>query len=270
MTCVATVKDNTSIFSWVGADSLVSNGYMKLKSKNEKVFHNSGFPDVVVGVSGSMNGYALKYSNLIERSILLEDKINYEYMVTSFIETYKDAMTSVNAVSLGQDGSFMNQSSSMLVYRDQIFALESDFSVFVPSTDYYSVGSGSSYALGSLFSTEGLNPIYRLYLALQSSIEFAVGCDKPIIILNTFNYDKIVINEKNEIELYKFNFQKQDFDLYGIDTIENAFGGNITEVIEEENQEEEQSESLFWSFVEGIYGELFEEVGISVQEVESA
>lgn len=253
MTCVATVIDNSGVFSWVGADSLVSNGYMKLKSKNEKVFHNSGSAEVVMGISGSMNGYALKYVKLLDKATMLEGALDYEYMVTDFIENYKEALASTNAVSISQDGAIQNQSSSMLVYRDQIYALESDFSVFEPSTDYYSVGSGSSYALGSLFSTEGLPAVQRLYMALSSAIEFAVGCDKPIIILNTYNHDKIVINEENEIELYKMNKKTAEFELFGIDSVENAF--DVVQVLDDIEVVEEY-ESKFWEFMKTIYEEI--------------
>jgi len=262
MTCVATVRDESMIFNWVGADSLVSNGYMKLKSKNEKVFHNSGSAEAVIGISGSMNGYALKYINLLDRATLLEGTLDYEYMVTGFIEKYKEALSNTNAVSIGQDGSFLNQSSSMLVYRDQIYALESDFSVFVPSTDYYSVGSGSTYALGSLYSTKGLPAVERLYMALQSSIEFAVGCDKPIIILNTYNYDKIVIEEDNEIQLYKFNYKKNDFELYGVDTVENAFDKLDKLTVEDLDS----YESKLWDFVNEIYEEIEKEFKLTDEE----
>jgi hypothetical protein len=45
------------------------------------------------------------------------------------------------------------------------------------------VGSGSSYALGSLYSTQDKEPLYRVHEALNASIQYSPTCAGPIDIM---------------------------------------------------------------------------------------
>ena len=68
-------------------------------------------------------------------------------------------------------------------HKGRLFAIESDFQVGERNMPYASVGCGSNFALGSFYSTEGLEPKYRLPKGLEAAEMFSAGVRGPFNII---------------------------------------------------------------------------------------
>ena len=72
-------------------------------------------------------------------------------------------------------------------YKDRLFAIEDDLQVGENLNGIASVGCGSPYALGSMFTTMKLDKSAkeRVTIALEAAAFYSLGVAKPFIILET-------------------------------------------------------------------------------------
>lgn len=183
MTCiVGLVHDGVT---YIGGDSLGSNGYTKVVREDKKVFKLKDTKNAVLGFTSSYRmGQLLMYAHgLIDGRD--EPNINHEYLVTKFIP---------NVTRLFENGGFSKNNSGekyggtfLLGYKDKLFEISDDYQVGISNNNYNACGSGANFALGSLYSTEGteLTPQQRIVKALQAAQEFSVSVQAPFYILNT-------------------------------------------------------------------------------------
>jgi len=195
MTCIVGLIDKD--VTYIGADSLGSNGYSKIVRNDRKVFHMKDIQNAVIGYTSSYRmGQLLMYATgLIDKRDVLERDLDHEYLVNKFIP---------NVHKLFNDGGYGKTHEGqkdggvfLLGYKNKLYEIESDFQVGESAKNYNSVGCGDNYALGSLFSTEGtdLSPIERIHKALQAATEFSTGVQGPYYILNTKTNEVVVIND---------------------------------------------------------------------------
>lgn len=88
MTCIIGFTDRKNNVSWIGGDSLGSNGYTKSTEKPSKVFRNETFKNVLIGGTTTFRHLdLLKYSNTLFNEIDWYKKIDidHKFMVTKFI-----------------------------------------------------------------------------------------------------------------------------------------------------------------------------------------
>lgn len=183
MTCIVGLIHNG--ITYIGGDSLGSNGFSKTVRKDKKVFHLKDTKNAVLGYTSSYRmGQLLMYgTGLIDSRD--EPNIDHEYLVTKFIP---------NIIKLFEDGGYSRNNSGekrggsfLLGYKDKLYKIESDFQVGESVDKYDACGSGKDFALGSLKTTEksNLSPEDRIRMALQAASKFSVGVAPPYYILNT-------------------------------------------------------------------------------------
>ena len=95
-------------------------------------------------------------------------------------------------------------SSFVFAFQDQLYLINKDKAV-IEIDDYVAVGSGEDQAIGSLLSTDGLEPKERIVRAIKASAAADIYVDYPIIITDTENTEFEVITEKDE---YKYLSKK--------------------------------------------------------------
>ena len=71
----------------------------------------------------------------------------------------------------------------MMMFGGHIYSVWSDFQVFETNHDFFSVGSGSQIALGSLMASEDMDPHERVYLAIEAAMEFTTNVGGEIKLL---------------------------------------------------------------------------------------
>lgn len=189
MTCIVGLVHEG--VTYIGGDSLGSNGYSKTVRKDKKVFKLKDTDNAILGFTSSFRmGQLLMYATgLIDSRD--EPNIDHKYLVTKFVP---------NVISTFEHGGFGKNHSGdksggtfLLGYKGKLYNIEDDYQVGESSDNYDACGSGVYFALGSLHATEGadLSPVERIRLALQAASKFNVSVAPPYYIMNTEN-DKVV------------------------------------------------------------------------------
>lgn len=147
MTCIVGLVDNGIVY--IGGDSCGSDGRTSTIRAEEKVFRNGEF---LFGFTSSFRmGGILRYSFKPPECKTWDV---WRYMNTTFIDAVREAFKSGGYL---QTESGRESGGDFLVgFRGQLFVIESDFQIGVPACSYEAVGCGRSHALGSLFSTVGM------------------------------------------------------------------------------------------------------------------
>ena len=194
MTCVVGFTDREKNVSWIGADSLGSNGYTKAAEMPSKVFKNETFPNVLMGGTTTFRHLdLLKYStNLFDEvDLYKKTEIDHKYMVTKFIPRvitlFKDGVISETEPNRG--GNFI------VAIPGRLFEVQNDYSELEPELGICAVGCGEAVAMGSLITTDGMDmsPPERIRKALEAAEKYCCGVQRPFRILATDGRDEIVI-----------------------------------------------------------------------------
>lgn len=134
--------------------------------------------DYIIGYSGSFRfGKVVEYSCELPKP---DYKDIHKFMNTHFVNAIRDAVEDNKL-----DNSEEKDSAELLIgLHGHIFELNSDWHVGEDSNSFNSIGSGSSFALGSLFSTKRLKDCRsRVKMALEASEAFSPYVKKPFTIL---------------------------------------------------------------------------------------
>jgi len=178
MTCIVGLVHNG--VTYMGCDSLVSNGHSRDIRNDKKMFK----PD-----KRSIIGFTSSYR--MGQLLMYEDKLfdnysdlSHKYMVKNFIP---------KVIQLFDDGKFDSNGNRggvfLIAHSKQLYRVDTDYQVIESKRNYNSCGSGEEFALGSLYSTENsdLLPHERIVKALEAAEEFSVGVQRPFYIMNTEN-----------------------------------------------------------------------------------
>ena len=184
MTCIIGFTDKKNNKTYMGCDSLGSNGYIKQYRNDRKIFKPENNNNFVVGFTSSYRmGQLLMYADIFptEKQIECDDiKIDHKWMVTKFIPKVKELFKNNNYGKDDKGGVFL------VAYKGQLFQIESDFQVAETTIDFNSVGCGEDFALGSLFALDDNVGIEnKILTGLKSASYFSCGVDKPFYITCT-------------------------------------------------------------------------------------
>ncbi|WP_206459347.1 hypothetical protein [Anaerovorax sp. IOR16] len=194
MTCIIGYADKENDCTWIGGDSLGSNGFTKDVQTPSKVFRNKVFKNVVMGSTSTFRHIdLLKYSDKLfdEIDMYKNTELNHEYMVTKFIPKlitlFKDGV--VSYPEQGRGANFI------IGAGNKIFEIQGDYSVLEPTLGFTAVGCGEYTAMGSLTTTKNMDISIpeRITLALESAEECCCGVQRPFVIMNTKDEEVIVI-----------------------------------------------------------------------------
>ena len=196
MTCIVGVKDKKNNCVWMGADSLGSNGYTKSIQAQSKCFKYKERDDVVIGGTTTFRHLdLLKYNTSLFPEIdkYKNTEINHEYIVTTFIpnvhKLFESGFVEETKNGVKEGGNFL------IGIKDQLFEVQSDYSVLDYKDGYASVGCGEEFANASLFTTEGTDMEIkdRIIKALEAAEKFSCGVQRPFTIINTMNNEVITV-----------------------------------------------------------------------------
>lgn len=167
MTCIVGLVEDNIVY--IGGERAASDGDSIISMKNPKVFTKNGW---VYGYAGTIG-----IGQLLDL-IPLDDDIDniYTYIRLHIVEELKKAIESFSHTPEEHDTSWLIGKNGRLF----------EFSAAdwgVVEVDSVAIGGGSQYALGSLYSTQDNNPLYRLEKALEAAITYSPTCQGPIDIL---------------------------------------------------------------------------------------
>lgn len=178
MTCIIGLETNSGVV--MGADSMASGGWDKNVSRVEKVFIKDD--RFLIGYTSSFRmGQLIQYSESIPQQSS-EQKSDFEYMVTVFIESIRKILKEGGYTKIDSN---QEEGGQFLVgYNKRLYQIDDDFQVNSFTTGFGAVGCGHAYAKGAMMALEGLPPVGRIEGALKIAAEFSNGVCGPWLIKN--------------------------------------------------------------------------------------
>lgn len=177
MTCIVGIAEGGKVY--IGGDSAGTAGMDLHKRKDKKVFRNGDF---IMGFTSSFRmGQLLEHALTVPKRHADEDV--FSFMVNQFVNAVRDCLKSGGYAT--SNNSAESGGTFLVGYEGRLFCIHSDYQVAESLHGFDACGCGDSFALGSLYSTSGETPIYRLKMALEAAEEFSAGVRSP------FNYVSI-------------------------------------------------------------------------------
>lgn len=194
MTCIIGFADRKNGISWIGGDSLGSDGHVKAAEMPAKVFRNDTFKNVLIGGTTTFRHLdLLKYSEDLfdEVDLFKKTELDHKYMVTKFIpnviKLFKDGV--VGEIETERGGNFI------VATPLRVFEIQPDYSVLEPELGICAVGCGREVAMGSLITTREMDmpPQDKIVMALDAAERYCCGVQRPFRILCTDEREEIVV-----------------------------------------------------------------------------
>jgi len=129
--------------------------------------------------------------NLFNKDEIINNGIDFEYLICNFIpkiqKLFSEGGFETTEKGQKETGEFL------LAIKENLYRIQSDYSILQTVDNYNACGIGTKYALGALKAIENMDftPIERIHIALISAAKFAVGVSAPFYIVNTDNNDII-------------------------------------------------------------------------------
>jgi len=189
MTCIVGYTENG--VTWLGADSLGSNGFSKAVRNDKKLFKFNEKDEIAIGFTSSYRmGQLLMYSESLfpEIDLLKDTEINHKYMVNKFVPKLIDLYSNNGFYKKYNDGE-LKGGTFLIAIKDKLWKIEDDFQVVENMEHFDACGSGECHAIGALSALENtednLLPSERIKIALESAEKYACGVQRPFYIINT-------------------------------------------------------------------------------------
>ena len=170
MTCIVGMTHKGKVY--IGADSLGSNGFTQSIRKESKVFKNGEF---LIGCTSSFRMIDLLKWKFNPPTV--KDDNLHKFMVTEFVDSVRKLFVDNGYCITTGDW----ESGCFLVgVNGKLFSIEGDFQVY--GQEYYSVGSGSYHAMGSMYTSKRNSPIKDIEKALETAEHFVTSVKRPFVV----------------------------------------------------------------------------------------
>jgi len=174
MTCIAALSYNGKVY--MGGDAAAADEDSLVSSRKEpKVFIKNGY---LIGYAGSF-----RFGKVVEH-IFNPPKIS-DNRIDRFLNTvFVDSLREVCELNKVDPGSEEDSSEMLIGISGRVFEFCNDWHFGEDINDFNSIGSGTKFALGSLYSTRRMrSPNARIQLALESAEKFSPSVRGPFTIL---------------------------------------------------------------------------------------
>lgn len=175
MTCIAAIAQNGKVY--MGGDSAAAdeNSHLVSTRKEPKVFIKNNY---IIGYAGSF-----RFGKLVEHTFV-PPKPNFDnldkFFNTIFIDSLREYCDAGKVDPTSED-----DSSEMLIgIGGRLFEFCNDWHFGEDTHNFNAIGSGGSFAIGSLYSTRRKrNPYARIQTALESAEHFSSAVRSPFTLL---------------------------------------------------------------------------------------
>jgi ATP-dependent protease HslVU (ClpYQ) peptidase subunit len=178
MTTVVGFKTADAVY--LGADKRITNGGEIVEASFSKVFRRIDL-DMAFGVAGSIRVInVLKYGPL-DFSRSDED----EETIFNFTLSLQELLDDLSLLSVDEGVSSLEIGHIAIVYKNEMYSLDHMFSVIRYNSKFFSIGSGSSYAMGALTTLENrkMKPEKMVKDALLVASRWDIQTDNAVEIL---------------------------------------------------------------------------------------
>lgn len=174
------IKDRT----YIGVDSCASDEEEITIREDEKIFKVGKGRMLIAGVGGIRTFQIIRFSF---KPPIQKDKDDFQYLCKDFAYELKECLRENNELTNEEDTNLETMACNLLIaYKGKLYMVGEDFQIEKTMSHFNAIGSGASYSLGSLYTTEKsrLSPKQRILLALKSSAKFANTVEPPFKILS--------------------------------------------------------------------------------------
>jgi 20S proteasome alpha/beta subunit len=170
MTCIVAISDGTKVY--IGGERGHSDSHTLVSSTQPKVFEVGSY---LIGYAGNSGiGQSVVY-NFEFPPIGKTSKID-KHMLTVFIPALRQFFIDNNIKLPDNDD---DNASFIVGVKGRVYEIDlSDFQC-IEYTELC-IGSGGSYAYGSLYSNKDNKPFDRIRQALNAAIHYSPSCQGPI------------------------------------------------------------------------------------------
>lgn len=175
MTCIAAIASHGKVYMGGDSAAVDEDSHIISTRKEPKVFIKGPY---LIGYAGSF-----RFGKVLQHSFLAP-KPQTEDLDRFFNTVFVDALRgSCEAAKI--DPSSEDDSSELLIgVKGRLFEFCNDWHFGEDTHNYNSIGSGSSFAIGSLYSTGRVKSEHaRIKLALQAAENFSATVRGPFTIL---------------------------------------------------------------------------------------
>ena len=174
MTCIVAITDGKTVY--MGGDRGHSDSHTIVSSTRPKIFDVGSY---LIGYAGNSGiGQAVVYN--FEFPPLGKTHNIDRHMLQVFIPKLRAFVTD-NNIKLPDDSD--DNASFIVGVKGRVYEIDlSDFQCI--EYNEICIGSGGSYAYGSLYSNRDKDPIYRINEALEAAILYSPTCQGPKDILH--------------------------------------------------------------------------------------
>jgi ATP-dependent protease HslVU (ClpYQ) peptidase subunit len=172
MTCIAVVRQDDKIF--MAGERAASTDDVIMTLTSPKVWKTGEY---LFGYCGAMDGDRMRYNFKPPAPKGDLDKFMYTDFLMSLKVFYENWW-----VDTGKDSDF----ALIIAVKGKIYEHDAvDMSLNQYTQDYIAMGSGASYAYGSLFTTEHLkDPKKRVEKAVEAAVKFSPSCRGQVDIVS--------------------------------------------------------------------------------------
>jgi ATP-dependent protease HslVU (ClpYQ) peptidase subunit len=161
---------------WMGADSQINYGNLKMPLAENKIFLNG---PVLCGCAGDY-----RFTNIVQHNfkapIINKFEDAFEYMVKIFIPVLRETIKESGWMKIENN---REEAGHLLVgVKGRLFEICDDFSVTEVLCEYNAIGSGSNYMLGSLYNSAAEEPEQRILRALATAAAFDSNSAPPFVV----------------------------------------------------------------------------------------
>jgi len=172
MTIIIGYKEDGKVT--IAGDTQASNGFRKSQRVDGKTFTVHG---ISYGFTSSYRmGQILKY-HMPEVYAKDRDEDTFKYVVNSLVPQFKSVLAN-NGFNGDYDSHNTVGGTFLIALDGKLFCIHNDFQVAEPLEDYYAIGCGEAFALGSLYQTTNeLDSVKdKIIQALDCACYFSNGC----------------------------------------------------------------------------------------------
>jgi ATP-dependent protease HslVU (ClpYQ) peptidase subunit len=183
MSVVVAIKEKGKIY--IGADTQISYGNLKLSISEAKLFKHSQDEDLVVGVVGyARTAVLLKYKEkLFDELHVIAGKVDMKYLVNDWYLEIQEYFKKHKHKGMDEESL---PSTMIIAYKDNCFLIDkSGYIEELQEGKYFFVGSGAEVAAGSLNATKGKDPKVRIKKAVEAAGDETLYVNKTIELFTT-------------------------------------------------------------------------------------
>ena len=200
MTCIIGYLDRIAQVGYIAGDSSRCDfeaGFQDIVL-SPKIFNSVEYPDILIGATTSFRHIDLLKNYNIFEGLKSSKNLDHRFMVTNVVPRVHELFGNCWTEESNDNGA-----NVIIVTPYELFEIQSDYSVIIPTTNYIVVGSGTPYAMASLYTSDNHPRIDREYpdkrskrieeditVAMQCAERYAVGVHGPFRMFQTDGHIK--------------------------------------------------------------------------------